>query len=112
MNKDSRVALAAFLFFTGMVGAWPDAIAAQETPPAKVRIVLVGDNPVFGASDNPSGLAYPAAGAFATIPQLERGSPRAAPQLGAHSDEILATRLGLSSGQIAALHDKGLIAQS
>ena len=90
----------------GCYGAYQTMLEAAHDP------VLVGNNPVFGASDNPSGLAYPAAGAFATIPQLERGSPRAAPQLGAHSDEILATRLGLSSGQIAALHDKGLIAQS
>ena len=74
--------------------------------------VLVGDNPIFGATANPSGVAYPAAGAFATIPQLERGAPRPAPLLGADSDELLERVLGLSSGQVAALHDKGLVAQA
>ncbi|MBY0305522.1 MAG: CoA transferase [Sphingomonas sp.] len=73
---------------------------------------LVGSNPIFGATANPSGVAYPAAGAFATIPQLERGPPRPAPRLGANSDELLERVLGLSSGQVAALHDKGLVAQA
>ncbi|MBX9858099.1 MAG: CoA transferase [Sphingomonas sp.] len=74
--------------------------------------VLVGSNPIFGEAANPSGVAYPAAGAFATIPQLERGAPRPAPRLGADSDEILERVLGLSSGQVATLHDKGLVAQA
>jgi 2-methylfumaryl-CoA isomerase len=70
---------------------------------------LVGNNPIFGNSANPSTLTYPAAGAFATIPQLDRAPPCPAPHLGQHSDEILETRLGLSFGQIAALHDKGIV---
>jgi 2-methylfumaryl-CoA isomerase len=74
--------------------------------------VLVGNNPMFGASTNPSGLAYPAAGSMATITQLDRAPPRPAPRLGQHTDESLATVLGLSSGAIAALHDKGLVAQA
>lgn len=74
--------------------------------------LLVGNNPIFGESENPSRLSYPAAGSFATIPQLTRGSPQPAPLLGAHSDEILETRLGLSTGQIAALHDRGIVAQA
>ncbi|MFM9852942.1 MAG: CoA transferase [Sphingomonadaceae bacterium] len=73
---------------------------------------LVGNNPIFGESENPSRLGYPAAGAFATIPQLDRAPPRPAPHLGQHSDEILETRLGLSTGQIAALHDNGIVAQA
>ena len=74
--------------------------------------VLVGNNPMFANSANPSGLAYPAASSLATIPQLERGAPRPAPHLGADTDETLATLLGLSSGAIGALHDQGLIAQA
>jgi 2-methylfumaryl-CoA isomerase len=73
---------------------------------------LVANNPVFGVSTNPSGLAYPAAGSFATVPQLNRQSPRPAPENGAHSEEILAERLGLSSGQIAALIDAGTVKQA
>lgn len=73
---------------------------------------LVGSNPIFGAAPNPSGLAYPAAGAMASIPQLERQSAVSAPLLGQHSDQILESVLGLSTGAIAALHDKGIVAQA
>ncbi len=74
--------------------------------------VLVGKNPIFGVSKNPSGLTYPAAGAIASIPQLDRLPAKSAPLLGQHSDEILESVLGLSTGAIAALHDKGLVAQA
>ena len=74
--------------------------------------VLVGNNPMFGSAGNPSGMDYPAAGTIASIPQLERQAVRSAPLLGQHSDEVLAEVLGLSSGALAALHDKGIIAQA
>ena len=75
--------------------------------------VLVTENPLFGPSPvNPSGFAYPAAGPFANLPAQERGPPRAAPYLGEHSEEILSTRLGLSSGMIGTLIDAGVVATS
>jgi 2-methylfumaryl-CoA isomerase len=70
---------------------------------------LVANNPIFGAAENPSGVAYPAAGAFATVPQLQRGPPRPAPRNGEQSEEILAERLALSSGEIARLIDAGVV---
>ena len=73
---------------------------------------LVADNPLFapaGATADPSGFAYPAAGAFATIPQDARGAPRPAPRNGEHSERVLAERLSLSSGQIARLIDAGIV---
>lgn len=71
---------------------------------------LVGANPMFAmTSDNPSGFAYPAAGSFATIPQLDREAPRPAPRNGQHSEDVLAGRLGLSSGEIARLIDAGIV---
>jgi 2-methylfumaryl-CoA isomerase len=71
---------------------------------------LVGNNPMFTPFDaNPSGFAYPAAGPFGTIPQQPRGTPQAAPRNGEHSEQILAERLGLSSGAIARLIDSGTI---
>ena len=73
---------------------------------------LVADNPVFGAAANPSGFDYPAAGSFATVPQLERQAPQPAPRNGADSEEILAERLGLPLGTIAALIDAGTVAQA
>ncbi len=72
---------------------------------------LVANNPVFGEAANPSGFAYPAAGSFATVPQMERGAPQSAPVNGGNSEEVLAEWLGLSSGQIAALIDAGTVKQ-
>ena len=70
---------------------------------------LVADNPIFGAADNPSGFAYPAAGAFATLPHATRQPPASAPRGGEHSEEILAERLSLSSGELARLIDAGIV---
>ena len=74
---------------------------------------LVQNNPMFSAfGANPSGFAYPAAGAFGTVPQQERGPPQPAPQNGQHSEEVLASRLNMSSGEIARLVDQGIIGTS
>lgn len=74
---------------------------------------LVADNPMFAAeSTNPSGFSYPAAGPFGTIPQLDRGAPLPAPVNGQHSEEVLASRLNLSSGEIARLIDAGIVGQA
>jgi 2-methylfumaryl-CoA isomerase len=74
---------------------------------------LVTDNPLFGPSPaNPSGFEYPAPRSFANIPDRPAGDPKAAPYLGEHSEEVLAERLGLSSGQIATLIDRGVVASS
>ncbi|HET6522910.1 CoA transferase [Sphingopyxis sp.] len=70
---------------------------------------LVAGNPIFGNAHNPSGFAYPAAGAFATLPQRDRQPPRAAPRNGEHSEEILADRLSLSSAELARLIDAGIV---
>jgi 2-methylfumaryl-CoA isomerase len=70
---------------------------------------LVRDNPIFGAAANPSRADYPAAGSFATIAGQQRGAPQSAPILGADTDEVLEIMLGLSPGQIAALHDRHVV---
>lgn len=71
---------------------------------------LVAGNPMFARTDdNPSGFAYPAAGAFATLPALDRKTPAPAPRLGADSEQVLAERLKLSSGAIARLIDAGVV---
>jgi len=74
---------------------------------------LVADNPIFsanaGGTANPSKLLYPAAGTFATVPQLDRAPPTPAPRNGQHSEEVLSERLGLSSGEIAKLIDGGIV---
>jgi 2-methylfumaryl-CoA isomerase len=75
--------------------------------------VLVSDNPLFGPSPrNPSGFEYPATRSFANLPAREAGEPAPAPYLGQHSEEVLAERLGLSSGTIGKLVDAGTVALS
>jgi 2-methylfumaryl-CoA isomerase len=74
---------------------------------------LVTANPMFAPSqDNPSGFAYPAAGAFATLPGLARKPAAAAPRLGQDSEAVLADVLGLPSGEIARLIDSGIVGTS
>lgn len=71
---------------------------------------LVGDNPIFSRIEsNPSGFTYPAAGAFCTVPQQERGQPLPAPSNGQHTEELLADRLKLSSSKLSRLVDAGII---
>jgi 2-methylfumaryl-CoA isomerase len=73
---------------------------------------LFKGNPLFQQIRHPSGLSYPAPGAMATIPQDARGEVRPAPRLGQHTDEVLSEVLKLSSGEIARLHDAGIVAGS
>jgi 2-methylfumaryl-CoA isomerase len=70
---------------------------------------LFEDNPVFGWPDNPSGHRYPAPGAATTLAGREREPVTGAPRLGADTDEVLSEVLGLSSGEIAKLHDDGVV---
>jgi 2-methylfumaryl-CoA isomerase len=73
--------------------------------------VLVADNPLFGpAPANPSGFEYPATRSFANLPGRDVGDPAPAPFLGQHSEEVLAEKLGLSSGAIGKLVDAGTVA--
>ena len=71
---------------------------------------LFTQNPQFQTIAHPSGLTYPAAGPAATLAGEARGAVRAAPKLGAHTDQVLSDVLGLDSGAIGRLHDQGLVA--
>lgn len=70
---------------------------------------LFSDNPVFSSVEHPSG-NYLTPGAAARLPQDVRLDAAPAPSLGQHTDEILATLLGMSEGEIARLHDSGVVA--
>jgi 2-methylfumaryl-CoA isomerase len=85
-------------------GAFQPIEAALEDPR------LYKGNPVFQDIANPSGLTYLQNGAPVTIPQDARGDVRPAPRLGEHTDEVLAQVLGMASGEIAQLHDQGVVA--
>jgi 2-methylfumaryl-CoA isomerase len=97
--------LAALLDANGVVhGPYRTMVEAVQDPR------LLTENQMFTpSSDNPSGFAYPAAGAFATLPALERKPASPAPRNGQHSEAVLAELLGLSSGQIAHLIDTGIV---
>jgi 2-methylfumaryl-CoA isomerase len=71
---------------------------------------LMAGNPLFSQLEHPSGLAYPAPGFAATLPTDTRRPTRPAPRLGANTDEVLAEVLGLPAGEIARLHDAGVVA--
>jgi 2-methylfumaryl-CoA isomerase len=70
---------------------------------------LFTQNPQFETIAHPSGLSYPAAGPAATLVGEDRAPLRPAPRLGEHSDALLASILGLGEGEIARLHDKGIV---
>ncbi|HCW61974.1 MULTISPECIES: CoA transferase [Sphingobium] len=87
-------------------GPYQDMAQAVRDP------VLVADNPLFSAIQQTSGLRYPVPGAMATLPAQMRETPRRARRLGEDSEEILADLLGLGSGQIGALIDRGIAARA
>lgn len=103
--KYDHADLAVLLDANGVVhGPYRTMVEAVQDPR------LLTENPMFApSSDNPSGFAYPAAGAFATLPALERKPASPAPRNGQHSEAVLAELLGLSSGQIAHLIDTGIV---
>lgn len=72
---------------------------------------LYADNPLFETVAQPglNGAAFPIPGAPMWFDDLTRAAPRPAPRFGEHTDAVLADVLGLGSGQIGALHDKGLV---
>ncbi|MBV8768916.1 MAG: CoA transferase [Hyphomicrobiales bacterium] len=71
---------------------------------------LSANNPLLQPLLHPSGHEYLTPGAAATISSGERLSPRSAPRLGEHTDEILAEVLRMTSREIGDLHDRGLVA--
>ncbi len=71
---------------------------------------LFTGNPQFQTITHKSGLSYPAAGPAATLAGEPRGPVRPAPRLGADTDQVLTDVLGLASGAVGALRDKGLVA--
>ncbi|MBY8822445.1 CoA transferase [Sphingomonas colocasiae] len=69
-------------------------------------------NPIFQTIRHPSGLDYPASGPAGTLAGRPRGPLAPAPRLGEHTDEVLAALLGLDSGVIGGLHDRGVVASA
>jgi len=67
------------------------------------------DNPMFSMLEHPGIGAYLTPGNPIAFSEVERIAPRRAPSLGENTDEIL-TEIGFTDGEIAKLHDDGIIA--
>lgn len=68
------------------------------------------DNPLFGLVDDPGIGRYLMPGLPLDFGAEPRAAPRPAPRLGADTDDILAGLLSLPAGEIARLHDRGIVA--
>jgi 2-methylfumaryl-CoA isomerase len=68
------------------------------------------DNPLFDRVEQPGIGQYLMPSNPIYFDGVARDPVRPAPLLGQHTDEILADTLGLSSGEIASLHDAGIVA--
>jgi len=68
------------------------------------------DNPLFSVVEQPGIGAYLTPGLPLGFSAVPREAPAPAPRLGQHTDEILLTLLGLSSAEVGALHDAGVVA--
>lgn len=69
------------------------------------------NGPIFDANvSHPSGRSYPAPGAAASFSGMARTPVQGAPRMGAHTEQVLAEQLGMSSSEIAALFDAGTVA--
>jgi 2-methylfumaryl-CoA isomerase len=67
-------------------------------------------NPLFGEVDQPGIGRLLTPGSLLDFSAAPRPAPVRAPLLGEHTDQVLAEVLGLSSGAIGGLHDRGLVA--
>lgn len=67
-------------------------------------------NPMFAEVHQPGVGTYLMPGSPLVFSAADRLPPAPAPLLGAHTDEVLAAVLGLASGEIGALHDRGIVA--
>ncbi len=66
-------------------------------------------NPMFTELDQPGLGRFPVPGSPFDFSAQPREAPKPAPELGAHTEEVLAEVAGLSDGQIARLFDQGIV---
>jgi 2-methylfumaryl-CoA isomerase len=68
------------------------------------------DNPLFEEVEQPGIGTYLMAGSPLELSAFERLAVRPAPELGQHTEEVLADVLGLGEAEIGRLHDDGVVA--
>ncbi len=85
-------------------------------PYQSVRELLAGDfdavrdNPLFSQQNQPGIGTYPMPGSPIFFGSHAHADAQRAPRLGEHTDEVLASVLGLDAGAIGRLHDAGVVA--
>ena len=100
-----RAALLIALEAAGVCSApYRTTLEAVREEPGFVR-----GNKLFEDVEHPSGHLYPTPGAAADIVGVSRGAVPAAPRLGEHTDEVLASVLNLPAHEIGRLHDQGIV---
>ena len=104
IGQRTRAQLGPALDAAGMCWAPYRSVDQAVTDPGG----LVAGNTLYGDVAHPSG-TYPTPGFPASFDGL-RASLLATHRLGADTDEVLATTLGLDSQEIARLHDRGVVA--
>ncbi len=70
------------------------------------------DNPMFEMVDHPALGSFLMNGSPLGFSELDRQPVGRAPLLGEHTEEILADILGMNVGEIADLHDRGVVASA
>ena len=68
------------------------------------------ENPLFSSIDQPGIGSVLTPSQPLNFGAIDAAEPKPAPRLGEHTDEILSELLGMSSGEIAALHDARIVA--
>lgn len=106
VTRHSAAELATLFEGTGV--CWGDYKTLREAVGDKQLISAA--NPIFSMVEHVSGATYLTPGAAATLTGSERHDAVRAPRIGENTDEVLAKVLGLSDGQIGALHDAGAVA--
>ncbi len=70
----------------------------------------IAANPLFARTEQPGVGALTVAGHPLNLPAATARPPVTAPRLGQHTEEVLAGLLGLTTGQLGALEERGIIA--
>lgn len=93
--------------FEGTRVCWSPYLKVSEAMQEKG---MFGDSPLFAPVTHNSGFTYPTPGAATDFVNSVRQSPVRAPRLGENTEEVLGDLLHMTSGEIAKLHDAGVVA--
>ncbi|PHR62260.1 MAG: carnitine dehydratase [Robiginitomaculum sp.] len=90
----------------GCWGRYQTLLEAVDDP------VLVTENPVFEKMENISGITYPVPGAPATLPAMDRFSPKPARKLGADTETVLKDCLEINDSDYDDLLNRGVVGET